>query len=396
MGSAVAIIPARGGSKSVPRKNVLPLCGKPLIGWTIEAALGAQSVDRVVVSTDDAEIANTSERFGAQVVWRPLEISGDSASSESALLHALDHLAQCQAYRPQTLAFLQCTSPLTASEDVDGTVNALYANNADSALAVANFHYFLWRRQADGSCEGINHDKSVRLLRQQREPQFIETGAVYAMRVEGFLKAKHRFFGTTAMYTMPIERTLEIDEPVHLRIAEMILRERETQQRMQRLPERIGALVFDFDGVFTDNRVLVFDDGREAVLCSRGDGMSFDLLRPLGIPALVLSKEQNPVVAARCRKLNLEYRQGIDDKKPALLQWLAEKGVAAGDVIYLGNDVNDLECLQMVGCPVVVNDAHPQAKEAAGIVLECAGGFGAIRELAELILRLSGRAPAAE
>ena len=224
-GDHVAIIPARGGSRGIPRKNVRILAGKPLIAHTIERALQARLVDRVLVSTDDDEIAAVSEQYGAEIIWRPTDISGDTASSELALLHAIDYLQETEGYRPALVVFLQCTSPLTLPEDIDGTVQSLVEENADSALAVTPFHFFLWRRDKSGDAVGINHDKQVRPLRQERKQQFLETGAVYVMRTQGFKRAKHRFFGKTAMYVMPPERCLEVDEPVDFRIAEALMRE---------------------------------------------------------------------------------------------------------------------------------------------------------------------------
>ena len=381
----LVIIPARGGSKGIPRKNVRLLAGKPLIAHTIEHARQASSSSRVVVSTNDPEIAAVSDQYGAEVVWRPLQISGDTASSESALLHALDFLENAEGYRPDLVVFLQCTSPLTLPEDMDGTVQALLDENADSALAVTSFHYFLWRRDEHGDAVGISHDKRVRPLRQQRETQFLETGAVYVMRTEGFRKAKHRFFGKTALYVMPPERCLEIDEPVDFQIAEVLLREREKDRKAQALPDPVSALVLDFDGVFTDNRALVFQDGREAVLCHRGDGWGLSQLKALGLPLLVISTEENPVVQARCRKLGIPCRVGVQDKLSALETWMTERNLDVSQVVYLGNDVNDLACLQAVGCGVVVNDVYPEAKAAASIVLSRPGGHGAIRELVDLI-----------
>jgi len=382
----IAIIPARGGSKGIPRKNVLPLCGKPLIGWTIEAARAARHVDRVVVSTDDSEIASVSKRFGADVVWRPEEISGDLASSEDALLHVLEHLEQSEGCRPEIVVFLQCTSPLTAAKDIDGTVEIVLNGQADTALATVPFHYFLWKRNAQGDSVGINHDKSIRMLRQETEPQFLETGAVYVMRADGFRRAKARFFSRTAMYVMPAERCWEIDDPVDFQIAEVLLRNRLRHHRAELLPETIEAVVFDFDGVFTDNRVVVLEDGREAVFCSRGDGMGISLLRSTAVKMLVISTEKNPVVTARCRKLNLECLSGVDDKLVALTEWANRNGILLEKVVYVGNDVNDLTCLEAVGCGVVPSDAHPSIMSSARIVLEHGGGGGAVREVADLIL----------
>jgi N-acylneuraminate cytidylyltransferase len=380
-----AIIPARGGSKGIVGKNLRVVGGKPLIAHTILAARAATRVDKVVVSTDDPAIAEVSSAFGAEIVWRPGELASDVATSESALLHALDSLAANGGYEPQLLAFLQCTSPLTLAEDIDGTINALLERGADSALAVSAFHYFLWRKSAAGAI-GVNHDKRERPRRQDREPEFIETGAVYAMRVAGFRAARHRFFGETVLYEVPAERVCEIDESVDLEVAEVLLRQRARGRELALLPRPIEALVMDFDGVLTDNRVWVDQDGRESIAASRGDGLGLEQLRTRGLPMLVLSKEQNPVVAARCRKLNLECVQGLDIKLDALRSFCRERAIALERTVYVGNDVNDLECLAAVGCGVAVADAHPLAKRQATLVLQAPGGFGAVRELCDLIL----------
>ncbi len=233
----LAIIPARGGSKGVPRKNVLPLAGKPLLAHTIEQARRANSVARLVVSTDDSEIGAVAQAYGAEVIWRPAAISDDCAASESALLHVIDTLQQGRETLPELIIFLQCTSPLTTAEDIDGVVQVLLTEEADTALAVTPFHYFLWQQVEDGDAVGVNHDKRVRLLRQQRTPQYRETGAVYVMRTAGFLQAKHRFFGKTALYSVPPERCLEIDEPFDFQLAEWLLQGRGKSIPHQQVPQ---------------------------------------------------------------------------------------------------------------------------------------------------------------
>lgn len=390
----IAIIPARGGSKGIPRKNALPLAGKPLVAHNIEQAQLAELVNRVAVSTDDAEIAAISRQYGAEVIWRPDEISGDSASSEEALLHALEYLSDTEDYHPDLLAFLQCTSPLTRAEDIDGTIQALLSEKADTSLAVIPFHYFIWRSNGNGNAIGINHNKRSRPLRQEREPQYLETGAVYVMKVPEFLQIKHRFFGKTALYNMPSERRLEIDELVDLEVAEVLLREYHRQQKLERLPKTIEALALDFDGVFTDNKVYVFQDGREAVKCDRGDGWGIGQLKRVGLPILVISSEPNPVVRARADKLGIPSLQGLSDKVDAFHNWIGERGINPANVVYVGNDLNDIPCMTQVGCAVAVADAHPQVQAQALLVLDRPGGDGAIREICELILWRMGIDPA--
>ena len=388
-----AIIPARGGSKGIVGKNLRVLGGRPLIAHTLLAAREAEHVEKVVVSTDDPAIAEVAREYGAEVVWRPAELASDSASSESALLHALATLASEQHYVPELVAFLQCTSPLTLAQDIDGTIARLAAERADTALSVATFHYFVWKLDGRDAL-GVNHDKRVRLRRQDREPEFLETGAVYVMKTAGFLQAKHRFFGKTVFHEMPLERVCEIDELADLEIADVRLRQRARAARASLLPAKIEALVMDFDGVHTDNRVLVDQAGGEAVFCSREDGLGLEQLRKQGgVKLLVLSKEQNPVVQARCKKLSLPCLSGVDAKLPALRRFCAEQGVSLAGTVYVGNDVNDNECLAAAGCGVAVSDAHPDAKRHARLLLERPGGQGALRELCELILERQRQAP---
>lgn len=380
----LAIIPARAGSKGIPGKNLRRVAGRSLLDLSIRAARNSRHRPRVVVSTDGDEIAAEARRCGAEVVLRPAGISGDTARSEDALLHVLKSLEDAEGYRPNLLVFLQCTSPLTASEDIDGTIDALIHENADTAVAVVPFHYFLWRRGANGDAEGINHDKHVRPMRQEREDQFLEAGAVYVMKAAPFREARHRFFGRTALHVMPAERRWEIDDPVDLHIAETMMVHR--QPPVWSLPNPPSAVIFDFDGVMTDDRVLVSDEGHESVVCHRGDGFGLERLRKASIPLLLLSKETNPVVSHRAGKLRIEVQQGIESKATALRTWAARTGIDLTRAIYVGNDLNDLEALATVGWPIAVANAHPQVRQAARLVLQREGGSGAVRELCEILM----------
>lgn len=151
-------------------------------------------------------------------------------------------------------------------------------------------------------------------------------------------------------------------------------------------PEDLDALIFDFDGVLTDNRVLVFDDGREAVWCNRGDGLAFDFLRRVGLPVHILSRETNRVVAARANKLGVPAHSGIGNKAEAIVKLCAEQGFDPARVMFVGNDVNDLGAMRRVGFPVAVADAHPAVREAARIVLATDGGMGVVREIVETVI----------
>lgn len=152
----------------------------------------------------------------------------------------------------------------------------------------------------------------------------------------------------------------------------------------------ITAIAFDFDGVFTDDRVIVSESGEESVVCSRSDGMGIGLLRSAGIRMIIISKERNGVVAARAKKLSLDVVQGCDDKLPELVRWMASIGVAPAETAYMGNDVNDIDCMRHVGLSIAPRDAHRDVLAIARLVTERPGGRGAIREVADGILA-SGR-----
>ena len=158
----------------------------------------------------------------------------------------------------------------------------------------------------------------------------------------------------------------------------------------------VRLLVLDFDGVLTDNRVLVDQDGREAVFCHRGDGWGIAQLKKTDVDVLVLSTEKNPVVEARCRKLTVPCIQGCDDKLTRLQQLAQKRNLLPGDIAYVGNDVNDLECLQWVGMPIAVADAVPEVLSAVQLVTSRDGGFGAVREVCDWICASLTRASQAD
>jgi len=382
---AIAIIPARGGSKGVPGKNVAPVGGIPLVARAIRAALESGVIDTVYVSTDDADIAAVTEKWGGEVITRPAAIAGDTASSEAAVLHALAALAD-RGITPKVTAFLQATSPFIDAAALGAAVERVLGGDEDVVFSAYETYAFLWQ-QGEAGATGVNHDHSFRPRRQDREPHFQETGAFYVMDTAGFVEREFRFFGRVGIQQTLAARAVEIDDQDELAISRLLAPHFDAERAVEQIAlEGIGALVMDFDGVHTDDLVWVDQDGRESVAASRSDGMGIGMLRQAGLPMLILSKEQNPVVAARAAKLKIEAIHGIDDKLPILRQWCAENGVPLDRVAYVGNDVNDAACLRAVGWPVVVANAHPDIISLGRLVLNRNGGSGAIRELAEIIL----------
>ena len=289
-------------------------------------------------------------------------------------MHTLDFFRRSEGYEPDILVFLQCTSPLTAPADIDGVIEAMEREGADTALTVVPFHYFLWQRDDSGDGTGINHDKRVRPLRQDREPQYLESGAIYVMKAAGFRDARHRFFGKTALYEMP-----------HELAGRSMIRSTWRSPRSCFDPDRRpiagpcspknSTRLFSTSMVSSPTIALPCWKKARGGRVQPGDGMGIELLRKAGWPMIVLSKETHPIVSARCAKLRLECQQGVDDKLPALRRWIEDRGFALERTLYVGNDINDLACLTAVGCSVVVAEITPR-RRAARIILEKPGGQG--------------------
>jgi CMP-N-acetylneuraminic acid synthetase len=214
----VAVIPARAGSKGIPGKNLRPVAGRSLVRRAVESALRAHLVDAVVVSTDGDAIAAEAVAAGARIVRRPAALADDGASSESALLHALDELAAV-GDTPEVLLFVQATSPFIDPADLDAAVERILDDHADSVFAATPSHAFLWRTDPDGRAVAVNHDAATRPRRQDRAPEYRETGALYAMRVEGFRQHRHRFFGRVEIVPVDPAGAIDIDDETDLALA---------------------------------------------------------------------------------------------------------------------------------------------------------------------------------
>jgi CMP-N,N'-diacetyllegionaminic acid synthase len=216
----VAIIPARGGSKGIPGKNIKLLNGKPLISYAINAAKDSKYINEVYVSTDDDEIAKISSKFGAKILKRPAEFATDTASSESVLLHFAENVDF------DILVFLQCTSPLTITQDIDGALELFLSKRYDSVLSVCEDHGgflcggFTW----DEDGKSVNYDYAKRPRRQDIKKTYRENGAIYIMAKNGLLKYKNRLYGKVGLYKMPRQRSFEIDEKGDFELLEKFMR----------------------------------------------------------------------------------------------------------------------------------------------------------------------------
>ncbi|MBN2012075.1 acylneuraminate cytidylyltransferase [candidate division KSB1 bacterium] len=393
----VAIIPARGGSKSIPRKNVKKLGEHPLIAYSIAAGLQANLVSRVIVSTDDEDIARIARDYGADVPFvRPSELAEDHVVDLPVFEHAI-HWFSKNDRLPDIVVQLRPTSPFRPMDCVDGAIEQLIKNeHADSVRGVTpsgQNPFKMWKIEHGVIKPLIKSEftEPYNMPRQQLPATFWQTGHIEVIRTTTITE-KHSLTGDTILpYIIEPDYAIDLDTMQQWQFAEYMLKHsslpiiKPASMPYSALSD-IRLLVLDFDGVMTDNRVYVDQNGTESVACSRSDGTGVARLQKAGIHVVVLSTETNPVVSARCEKLNIACLQGINEKHAALIKLAAEYNVELNNIAFVGNDINDLEALKIAGMAIAVADAHPDIINHVDVILQHKGGDGAVREICEQLI----------
>lgn len=400
----LAVVQARGGSKGIPGKNIKELGEHPLLAYSIASALASSSITRLIVSTDDGEIANIAKVYGAEVPFmRPNALATDDAQDFPLFQHALYCLKKTENYIPHFIVQLRPTSPFRPKGMIDQAFKILSEDkDADCVRSVMPSQqnpYKMWRSGTKylEPLLGDELPEPYNMPRQRLPKTYWQTGHLDIIRYDTIVEKK----SLTGERVLPViidpkycsdidtledwdlaewklsRGNLDIDIPTNPR--------QDTQNKIM-IPGKPALVVLDFDGVLTDNRVWVTESGEETVVCNRSDGMGLSMLHKKGINVVVLSSEKNLVVSARCKKLNLPCEQGVDDKSTELLKLVKKHKVKLTDVVYIGNDVNDLECIKMVGCGIAVADAHQTVLNTADIILKNRGGFGAVREFCDILM----------
>lgn len=403
MKDILALIPARGGSKGIPRKNIRSFAGYPLIAWSIAAAKQSALVTRIIVSTDDEEIAAVAREWGAEVPFlRPSELAQDKTTDLPVFEHALKFLEEVEGYYPGIIVQLRPTSPIRPKGMVDGAVSILLNHkDADCVRGVvpaAQNPFKMWRFNSEDKplhplleVDGIPEPYNA--PRQILPPVYWQTGHIDAIRLATITNKKSLTGDVIYPLMIDPKYTVDIDTPADWVKYEAViyggLDVVSPGESRRRMPETVQMIICDFDGVVTDNLVLTDEKGRESVAASRSDSMHIKTLREKGVEVMILSSEPNPVVKARAKKMGVEAIHGIgmQDKGRVMREVLEQKKVKAENVIYIGNDLNDLPCFEIVGWSVAVADAYPEVIRAADYVLTKNGGHGAVRELCELVLK---------
>lgn len=382
----IAVIPARGASKSIPKKNIMDFFGKPLIAWTIEQAQSSRHVADVYVTTDDDEISGVSERHGAKIIRRPAALASDVSSSEEALLHALNEIEKKR--KVSVVVFLQATSPVRDAGDIDNALEKFFAEEADSLFSAAVLEDFCVWEIKQNALKSLTFDYKNRGRRQDREPYYLENGSIYIFKPDILRQCNNRFGGKIIYYPMPLWKSYEIDSAEDVEICGYYMRNKIlTGQKHVHAPADVDLIVYDFDGVLTDNKAIVKEDGTESVTVNRSDGLFIGMLKKMNIKQVILTTEVNKVVEARARKLGIPALTGLQDKRETLLSYCKTNNVPLEKVMFIGNDVNDLDAMTAAGFAVCPSDAADEIKKISGIVLQTKGGQGVVRELINYIKR---------
>ncbi|GHU76056.1 acylneuraminate cytidylyltransferase [Clostridia bacterium] len=383
----IAFIPVRGGSKSIPLKNIKLFNGKPLVYWTLIAACGCKFIDDVFVATDSKEIANAVNEFAlrkVRVIDRESKNASDTASTESAMLEF------AQKYTFDDIVLIQATSPLLTSHDLDCGFRTYMAPGTDSVLSAVRQKRFNWLVLDDGNAMPMNYDITKRPRRQEFAGYLVENGAFYITSRKRLLSSENRISGNIKIVEMPDESYYEIDELHDWAVCEALMRQGRKIEYDN--VNNIKMFLMDCDGCLTDGGMFYSENGDELKKFSTYDGMGIQLLREAGILVGIITKEDSKIVKNRAEKLRLDIVEtGVQDKKRKIAEICRSYDLSEDDVAYIGDDINDIEAISTVGIGACVANAVDEVKKISSFVTYRNGGDGAIREFAEYILNMDRR-----
>ena len=378
-----AFIPVRGGSKSIPLKNIREFCGKPLVYWNIAALQAAGLVDKIVVATDSDDIEATVRSFGfdkVEIYRRSAENASDTASTESVMLEYI-HAARLS--EETVFMLVQATSPLTQTIHFQEALQLYSEGNYDSLLTCVVNKRFFWNKNGTPR----NYDYRNRPRRQNFEGELMENGAFYINTVKNILQSGNRLSGKIGIYEMPEYTAIEIDEPDDWTMLENLMRKHVLKTQPV---TKIKLFLTDVDGVLTDGGMYYSETGDELKKFNTRDGMGFHLLREAGIKSGIITTENTQIVERRAAKLKVDYvyqGKNTGGKLQTALEICRKEGITLAEAAYIGDDINCYDLLCEVGLAACPADAVDKIKTIPNIrILRKKGGEGVVREFIEIIL----------
>lgn len=378
----VAFIPVRGGSKSIPLKNIKDFCGKPLVYWTTKAAVETKLIDEVVIATDSKQIEEIVKSFNfdkVKIYQRDKANAEDTSSTESVIL---EYISNNNISVDTNFILIQATTPLLTNVDLEKGISIF--KNYDSVLSCVKSKRFIW------SSKGVpeNYDYNNRPRRQDFDGFLLENGAFYINKVKNIVENKNRLSGNIGISIMPEYTAVEIDEIEDWIVAESLMKRFILKDNNS--AKTIKLVVSDVDGVLTDAGMYYSENGDELKKFNTHDGMAFQLLREHGIKTGIVTSENTNIVANRAKKLKVDYLfQGKKhgEKLEVVKLMCANENITLEEVAYIGDDINCSELLSAVGFAACPSNALPKIKNINNIIhLEKKGGEGVFREFVSKIL----------
>lgn len=373
----IACIPLRGGSKSIPLKNIKEIAGKPLFWWATHAALESGVFDQVIISTDSTQIKESVlALFGnkVSVLDRDPSLALDHTSTEAVMLDVAMKVPS------DIFCLIQATSPLVTAQDFQKAKHLFESDSFDSLVTGTRSKRFLW----DWSGKPINYNFMQRPRRQEYEGLFQENGAFYFTKTLMLEKFQNRLAGKIAQFEMHEDTAFEIDEPTDWLIVEKLLY---LQHKKDWNLTKIKAIVLDVDGTLTDGGMYYDERGEALKKFNTRDAHGLKLLMKQGIKVCIITAEDSPRVHSRMKKLEFEhYFYGVKNKVETLSQWLKTQSLSWDEIVYGGDDVNDLGCLQKSAISFCPHDAVEKVVSSVKYVCKNKSGHGAVREFIDLFL----------
>lgn len=381
----IAFIPVRGGSKSIPLKNIKPFCGKPLVCWNIEALEACPQVDEIVVATDSDVIWNTVENrhYAKTVLYRrSAENACDTASTESVMLEYIHNVGLSE---NSVFMLVQATSPLTETKHFSEALQLYAKGEYDSIITCVRNYRFFWNE--DGT--SMNYDYMNRPRRQNFRGMLMENGAFYINKVKNILTNGNRLSGRIGIYEMPDYTATEIDEPDDWMILENLMRKHVLSQQTG-FTKKVKLFLCDVDGTLTDGGMYYAENDDELKKFNTRDGMGFQLLREAEIKTGIITSENTKIVEKRAKKLNADFlyqgKRG-GGKLSVAKEICRQLDITLDEVAYIGDDLNCVELLEAVGVKACPTDADKRVKEIPNIFVTLnKGGKGCVREFIDKIL----------
>ncbi len=382
----IAFIPVRGGSKSIPLKNIKSFCGKPLVCWNIEALEKCEEVDEIIVATDSdkiEEVVSSQSYHKTKIYRRSAENACDTASTESVMLEYI-HYAKLTG--ENIFMLVQATSPLTETIHFTEALNMYKRGEYDSILTCVRNYRFFWNENGTS----MNYDYKNRPRRQNFSGMLMENGAFYINTVKNILESGNRLSGHIGIYEMPEYTAPEIDEPDDWIVLENLMR-KHVLSKYKEPRKPIKLFLCDVDGTLTDGGMYYSENGDELKKFNTRDGMGFQLLREAGIKTGIITSENTKIVENRAKKLKVDflYQGKRDGGKLATAKEICERlGITMDEVAYIGDDINCVDLLKAVGVKACPADACEEVKAITGIcIMTKKGGEWCVREFINTLIK---------